>query len=44
MFSRRQFLWASGGLGVAALAIGVLPKFATSTALISEADAAECSK
>jgi peptide-methionine (R)-S-oxide reductase len=41
MFSRRQFLAASGGLGAAALVIGVLPKFATSTALVSEASAAE---
>ena len=40
-FSRRQFLAVSGGLGVAALAIGLLPKFSASTALISEADAAE---
>jgi peptide-methionine (R)-S-oxide reductase len=40
-FSRRQFLLASGGLGVAALAIGVLPKFAVNPALISEADAAD---
>ncbi|MBM6446667.1 peptide-methionine (R)-S-oxide reductase MsrB [Pseudomonas mohnii] len=40
-FSRRQFLAVSGGLGVAALAIGLLPKFSASTALISEADAAQ---
>jgi peptide-methionine (R)-S-oxide reductase len=41
MFSRRQFLFASGGLGVAALAIGLLPKLSTGTALISDASAAE---
>jgi peptide-methionine (R)-S-oxide reductase len=41
MFSRRQFLAASGGLGAAALVIGVLPKFAASTALVSDASAAE---
>ena len=41
MFSRRQFLVASGGMGVAALAIGVLPQFAKSSALISEAGAQE---
>ena len=41
MFSRRKFLLASGGLGVAALAIGLLPKFSTGSALISEASAAE---
>ncbi|MDI2591832.1 peptide-methionine (R)-S-oxide reductase MsrB [Pseudomonas sp. 681] len=41
MFSRRQFLLASGGLGAAALVIGVLPKFSAGTALISEASAAE---
>ncbi|PYY66669.1 peptide-methionine (R)-S-oxide reductase, partial [Pseudomonas jessenii] len=41
MFSRRQFLLASGGLGMTALAIGLLPKFSTGTAWISEASAAE---
>ena len=41
MFSRRQFLVASGGLGAAALVIGVLPKFAASSALVSDASAAE---
>ncbi|WP_458373426.1 peptide-methionine (R)-S-oxide reductase MsrB [Pseudomonas laurylsulfatiphila] len=41
MFSRRQFLLASSGLGVAALAIGLLPKISTGSALISEASAAE---
>ena len=41
MFSRRQFLLASGGLGVAALAIGVLPKFSMGSALISDARAAQ---
>ena len=41
MFSRRKFLVASGGLGIAALAIGVLPKFTAGSALISEASAAE---
>ena len=39
--SRRQFLFASGGLGVAALAVGLLPKFSMGTALISDASAAE---
>ena len=41
MFSRRQFLVASGGLGAAALVIGVLPKFSASVALIDEARAME---
>jgi peptide-methionine (R)-S-oxide reductase len=41
MFSRRQFLVASSGLGVAALAIGLLPKVSSGSALISEADASE---
>ena len=41
MFSRRQFLVVSGGLGAAALVIGVLPKFSASVALIDEARAAE---
>lgn len=41
MFSRREFLLASGGLGAAALVIGVLPKFTGSSALVSEASAQE---
>ncbi|MCU7251007.1 peptide-methionine (R)-S-oxide reductase MsrB [Pseudomonas koreensis] len=41
MFSRRQILVAGGGLGVAALVSGVLPKFSTATALVSEAHAEE---
>ncbi|WP_223570162.1 peptide-methionine (R)-S-oxide reductase MsrB [Pseudomonas sp. BF-R-26] len=41
MFSRRQFLVASGGLGAAALAIGVLPKFSAGVALVDEARAVE---
>jgi peptide-methionine (R)-S-oxide reductase len=41
MFSRRQFLVTSGGLGAAALVIGVLPKFSAGGALIDEARAAE---
>jgi peptide-methionine (R)-S-oxide reductase len=41
MFSRRQFIFASSGLGVAALAIATLPKFSASTALISDANAQE---
>jgi peptide-methionine (R)-S-oxide reductase len=41
MFSRRQILIASGGLGVAALAIGLLPTFTPSSALISDANAGE---
>lgn len=41
MFSRRQFLVASGGLGAAALVVGVLPKFSTSVALVDEAYAEE---
>ncbi|KAB0500298.1 peptide-methionine (R)-S-oxide reductase MsrB [Pseudomonas vancouverensis] len=40
-FSRRHFLFASGGLGVVALAFGLLPKFSTGSVLISQADAAE---
>lgn len=41
MFSRRQFLLTSGGLGAAALVIGAWPKFAASAALVSDAGAAE---
>lgn len=41
MFSRRQFLIAGGGLGVAALAIGVLPRWTESPALLSDANASE---
>lgn len=41
MFSRRQVLLASGGLGLAALVAGVLPKLSTGTALVSEAHADE---
>jgi len=41
MFSRRQFLLASGGLGVAALALGVLPKFSLSSALAGQTRADE---
>ncbi|QBX43262.1 peptide-methionine (R)-S-oxide reductase MsrB [Pseudomonas fluorescens] len=41
MFSRRQILVASGGLGVAALVAGVLPKFSSSTGLIEQARADE---
>ncbi|EJM10188.1 protein exported by TAT pathway, partial [Pseudomonas sp. GM18] len=41
MFSRRQFLVASGGLGAAALVIGVLPKFSASVALVDKARAEE---
>lgn len=41
MFSRRHFLLASGGLGVATLAIGLLPTLSTSSTLISEAAAAQ---
>ncbi len=41
MFSRRHFLLAGGGLGVAAVVVGVLPKFAAISALISEANAGE---
>lgn len=41
MFSRRQILVASGGLGVAALVAGVLPKFSSSTGLIEQAHADE---
>ncbi|MEX3775648.1 peptide-methionine (R)-S-oxide reductase MsrB [Pseudomonas sp. MYb118] len=41
MFSRRHFLLAGGGLGVAAVVAGVLPKFATTSALLSEANAEE---
>jgi peptide-methionine (R)-S-oxide reductase len=42
--SRRQFLFASGGLGVAALAIGLLPKFSMGTALISDASDASAAE
>ncbi|MEB0044913.1 MULTISPECIES: peptide-methionine (R)-S-oxide reductase MsrB [unclassified Pseudomonas] len=41
MFSRRQFLLASGGLGATALVLGVLPKFAARSGLVSSADAAQ---
>ena len=41
MFSRRQFLVASGGLGATALVTGVLPKFSASVALVDEARALE---
>jgi peptide-methionine (R)-S-oxide reductase len=41
MFSRRQFLGTCGGLGAAALVVGVLPKFAASSALVSDVSAAE---
>jgi len=41
MFSRRQFLVAGSGLGVAALAIAALPKLSASSVLISEANAQE---
>ncbi|MFJ3377630.1 peptide-methionine (R)-S-oxide reductase MsrB [Pseudomonas sp. NPDC086112] len=41
MFSRRQFLVASGGLGAAALVVGVLPKFSASVVLFDEAHAKE---
>jgi peptide-methionine (R)-S-oxide reductase len=41
MFSRRQILLAGGGLGVAALVAGVLPKLSTATAVIGEAHADE---
>lgn len=41
MFSRRQFLVASGGLGATALVMGVLPKFSASVALVDEARALE---
>lgn len=41
MFSRRQFLLAGGGLGAAALVVGVLPKFAASSALLGTANAEE---
>ncbi|VVP66960.1 Peptide methionine sulfoxide reductase MsrB [Pseudomonas fluorescens] len=41
MLSRRQFLGTCGGLGAAALVIGVLPKFSASTAVISDASAAQ---
>ncbi len=40
-FHDGNFFLVSGGLGVATLAIGLLPKFSTGTALISEASAAE---
>ena len=36
MFSRRQFLVASGGVGVAALAVGVLPTFAGRCSFIGD--------
>ena len=41
MFSRRQILVASGGLGVAALVEGELPKFSSGSALIEQARADE---
>ncbi|WP_339545426.1 peptide-methionine (R)-S-oxide reductase MsrB [Pseudomonas sp. RA_35y_Pfl2_P32] len=41
MYSRRQFLLAGGGLGVAALVAGVLTQRATPPALIGAAQAAE---
>jgi peptide-methionine (R)-S-oxide reductase len=41
MFSRRQILLAGGGLGVAALVAGVLPKLSTSAAVVSAAQADE---
>ncbi|MBV4456802.1 peptide-methionine (R)-S-oxide reductase MsrB [Pseudomonas sp. COR58] len=41
MFSRRQILAAGGGLGVAALLAGVLPKLSTGAAPIGEARADE---
>ncbi|MCF4995903.1 peptide-methionine (R)-S-oxide reductase MsrB [Pseudomonas syringae] len=41
MFSRRQILVATGGLGLAALVSGVLPKLSTDAALIGEARADE---
>ncbi|MDQ0122455.1 peptide-methionine (R)-S-oxide reductase [Pseudomonas lini] len=41
MLSRRRFLGTCGGLGAAALVIGALPKFAASSAVISDASAAQ---
>ncbi|WP_347901888.1 peptide-methionine (R)-S-oxide reductase MsrB [Pseudomonas purpurea] len=41
MISRRQILLAGGGLGVAALIAGVLPKLTASAALVGDAVAAE---
>ena len=41
MFSRRQLLLAGGGLGVAALAGGLLQKINAANALIAQAEAAE---
>lgn len=41
MYSRRQFLLAGGGLGVAALVAGVLSRRVASPALIGAAQAAE---
>ncbi|APC17665.1 peptide-methionine (R)-S-oxide reductase [Pseudomonas frederiksbergensis] len=41
MFSRRQILLTGGGLGLAALVAGVLPKMTLRSALVSEASAAE---
>lgn len=41
MFSRRQILLTGGGLGLAALVAGVLPKMTGRSLLISEASAAE---
>ena len=41
MYSRRQILLAGAGLGVAALALGALPRLLAPTALISEASAGE---
>ncbi|MBT9267718.1 peptide-methionine (R)-S-oxide reductase MsrB [Pseudomonas sp. MG-9] len=41
MFTRRQILVASGGLGVAALVAGVLPKLSPGAALIDQAHADE---
>lgn len=41
MFSRRQILLTGGGLGLAALVAGVLPKMTMHSALVSEASAAE---
>lgn len=41
MFSRRQFLLASGGLGVAALALEVLPRLSGVDALVAPALADE---
>ncbi|MFM9381735.1 peptide-methionine (R)-S-oxide reductase MsrB [Pseudomonas sp. UV AK001] len=41
MFSRRQILATGGGLGLAALLAGVLPKLSTGSALVGEALADE---